>query len=95
MDKNKDYYAAAKFYGATCILLVLVCLILFIMWCKKPSNSCNEAYWAKKYDSLFVVYKQNELQWDTFHKKSKGYYFVNPTEKKGIKNFDLIKFMEE
>ena len=91
---NKDYYAAAKFYGVGCILLTLICLILFIMWCKKSPVS-NEAYWAKKYDSLYVVSKQNELQWDTFHKKSKGYYFVNPTEKKGIKSFDLIKFTEE
>jgi hypothetical protein len=91
---NKDYYAAAKFYGATSILLVLVCLILFIMWCRK-SPAPNDSHWSKKYDSLFVVYKQNELHWETFHRKSKGYYFVNPTEKKGIKSFDLIKFTEE
>lgn len=91
---NKDYYAAAKFYGVGCILLVLVCLILFIMWCRK-SPVPNDSHWSKKYDSLFVVYKQNELHWEAFHRKSKGYYFVNPTEKKGIKSFDLIKFTEE
>lgn len=92
---NKDYYAAAKFYGATSILLVLVCLILFIMWCRASVSVPNDSHWSKKYDSLFVVYKQNELHWETFHRKSKGYYFVNPTEKKGIKSFDLIKFTEE
>jgi hypothetical protein len=95
---NRDYnnvLAAAKFYGATCILLTLGCLSLLILCFKKSITSPNDSHWAKKYDSLYVVSKQNELQWDTFHKKSKGYYFVNPTEKKGIKNFDLIKFVEE
>lgn len=91
---NKDYYAAAKFYGVGCILLTLLCLSLFIAWCRKSPVS-NEGYWAKKYDSLYVVSKQNELLWNTFNRESKGYYFVNPIEKKGIKSFDLIKFTEE
>lgn len=91
---NKDYYAAAKFYGVGCILLTLLSLSLFIAWCRASVKPSNEGYWAKKYDSLYVVSKKNELMWNTFNEKSKGYYFVNPLEKKGIKNFDLIKFME-
>ena len=92
---NKDYYAAAKFYGVGCILLTLLSLSLFIAWCRASSQPSNEGYWARKYDSLYVISKQNELHWETFHRRSKGYYFVNPTEKKGIKGFDLIKFTEE
>lgn len=96
MNNNKDYYAAAKFYGVGCILLTLACLALFIAWCRAAyDNTPKDSHWAKKFDSLYVVYKKNELQWETLHKKSKGYYFVNPIEKKGIKNFDLIKFVEE
>jgi len=91
---NKDYYAAAKFYGVGCILLTLLSLSLFIAWCR-ASVKPDDSYWAKKYDSLYVISKQNELMWNTFNEKSKGYYFVNPIEKKGIKNFDLIKFTEE
>jgi len=52
---NRDYYAAAKFYGVGCILLTLLSLSLFIAWCRASSGPSNEGYWAKKYDSLYVV----------------------------------------
>lgn len=93
---NKDYKSRSKFYAVTCIIITLFWVTTSIMYVREyNSNHSDESYWSVKYDSLYRYYKVNEKNWDTFNKKSKGYYFVNPIEKKGIKNFDLIKFVEE
>lgn len=93
---DNKYRFAAKFYGMTSILLFFTTVVLFILWgngCRKPSN--NESYWSKKYDSLYVVYSKNAELWKDFEEKSKGYYFLNPQDKRLVKKFDLVKFTEE
>lgn len=92
--RNK-YYSAAKFYGITTLVLSVICTVLFILWGQGCKPQSNEAYWSKKFDSLYVVCSEQQRFIDDFHRKSEGYYFINPSEKRYIKKFDLIKFTEE
>lgn len=90
------YKAAAKFYGTTCVVLLLMLVGLFIMYFRASSkNASVDSYWSKKYDSLHTVYSVNADRWVKFEKDSKGYYFVNPKDQKIVKGFNLNNFIEK
>ena len=90
------YKAAAKFYGTTCVVLLLMLVGLFIMYFRALSkNNPAESIWKHKYDSLDVLYKNNADRWAKFEKDSKGYYFVNPKDQKIVKGFNLNNFIEK
>lgn len=95
MRNENPYYLAAKFYGVISVVLFGICVALFILWGRGCKPETNEAYWSKKFDSLYVVCREQQKFIDNFHEKSKGYYFINPSEKKIVKKFDLIKFTEQ
>jgi hypothetical protein len=93
--ENK-YQSTAKFYGTLCVILSAACLALFLVGAFNSNKSSQiEKRWKNKYDSLLLAYKVNETNWNNFEKKSNGYFFVNPKEKKLIKKFKLAKFTEQ
>lgn len=93
---SNNYKQSARIYGSLCVLLALVCALLFIMILNKNNKSKLEhKSCADRYDSLYVVYRTNADNWEKFQKKSNGYYFVNPSEKRLINKFDLKTFVIE
>lgn len=93
METNK-YKNTAGTYGITTIIATAACIVIFFMYLHEAQNKPTCDY-KERYDSLLTVCKTNAKTWDTFYKKSEGYYFINPKERAYIKKFDLKKFTEK
>ena len=90
-----NYKQRFRIVSVLCVLLALGYFALFIINLNKKEGCPDSSYWSRKYDSLYVVYNANAKNWESFEKKSKGYYFVNPADKKLVSKFDLKTFVIE